>query len=398
MQAIRGDLVLFDCVERGEIFWENGCFVTGRAVYKEIDPDLSTFFWDGYITPGFIDLHVHGGGGADFMDGTPEAFRLVCQAHARHGTTRLLATSTVAAPELIERFLATCDAIMGTETGGARVAGAHFYGPYFAPGARGCHPALGLVDPHKMGPASYLDHSCIRTATVAPELLGAGEFLQECKRRGITGCMGHSHATFEQVAKGVAQGARHVDHLFCAMSDRARLRQSQAFPMRGGLLEATLAFDELTTEVIADDRHLADELLMLAYKCKGPDRLEILTDSMRAMDMPDGDYWFGAEGLGELVSKRNGVGLTLDGKGLASAVQGLDVGLRVMQRATKAPLHDLIRMLTITPARIAGLDREFGSLAHGKIADLVLLDRDLIVQGVVVAGEWVMRPASLRAT
>ena len=116
------------------------------------------------------------------------------------------------------------------------------------------------------------------------------------------------------------------------------------------------------------------------------------------MDMPDGDYWFGAEGLGELVSKRNGVGLTLDGKGLASAVQGLDVGLRVMQRATKAPLHDLIRMLTITPARIAGLDREFGSLAHGKIADLVLLDRDLIVQGVVVAGEWVMRPASLRAT
>jgi N-acetylglucosamine-6-phosphate deacetylase len=162
--------------------------------------------------------------------------------------------------------------------------------------------------------------------------------------------------------------------------------------MRGGLLEATLAIDELTTEVIADDRHLADELLYLAYKVKGPDRLALVTDSMRAMDMPDGEYWFGKDGMGEAIRKADGVGLTLDGKGLASAVQGLDVGMRAMKRASRAPLHEIIRMLTLTPARIAGLADRFGSLQVGKAADLVLLDRQLQVRGLVVAGEWVIRP------
>jgi N-acetylglucosamine-6-phosphate deacetylase len=161
--------------------------------------------------------------------------------------------------------------------------------------------------------------------------------------------------------------------------------------MRGGLFEATLALDALTTEVIADDRHLADELLYLAYKVKGPDRLALVTDSMRAMDMPDGEYWFGKDGKGEAIRKADGVGLTLDGKGLASAVQGLDVGLRAMSRASGAPLHEVVRMLTLTPARIAGLADRFGSLEEGKAADLVLLDRALQVRGVVVGGEWVVK-------
>ncbi len=391
MPVLEGDLVFPDRVEPGRIGWVGDRLTAPEPGRRADDSGADILRWDGFIAPGFLDIHVHGGDGADFMDGTVEAFHTVCRAHARHGTTRVLATSTVAPADQIDRFLDICDSMLDRPTGGARVAGAHFYGPYFAPAAKGCHPGEGLGDPAHLKPGRFLDHRCVRTATVAPELPGTAEFLQECNKRGIVGCLGHSHATFSQVAEAVASGARHVDHLFCAMSDRARLRLSQAYPMRGGLFEATLALDALTTEVIADDRHLADELLYLAYKVKGPDRLALVTDSMRAMDMPDGEYWFGKDGKGEAIRKADGVGLTLDGKGLASAVQGLDVGLRAMSRASGAPLHEVVRMLTLTPARIAGLADRFGSLKEGKAADLVLLDRALQVRGVVVGGEWVVK-------
>src|SRR5581483_2228841 len=135
-------------------------------------------------------------------------------------------------------------------------------------------------------------------------------------RRGIRCNAGHSYATFDQMLDAFAWGVRHVDHLFCAMSDRARLRQTQTYPMRGGLLEATLYFDELTTEVIADVKHLQAELLKLAFKIKGPDRLALVTDCNRALDMPDGEYVFGPRDDGEPILRRDGVGLMPDGKAL----------------------------------------------------------------------------------
>jgi N-acetylglucosamine-6-phosphate deacetylase len=197
---------------------------------------------------------------------------------------------------------------------------------------------------------------------------------------------GHSHGTFPQVEAAVGWGVKHVDHLFCAMSDRARLRQAQTFPMRGGVLEATLFFDELTTEVIADGKHLADDLLRLAFKAKSPDRLALVTDSMRAVDMPDGEYWFGAEGSGEKVRKLDNVGVTLEGTALASGVMGMDHCVRTMARATRAPMHEMIRMATLTPARILGVEQEIGSLEAGKKADLVVLDRQLQVRQVYLDG------------
>src|SRR4029079_9377079 len=184
----------------------------------------------------------------------------------------------------------------------------------------------------------------------------------------------HSFATFAQVEAAVKWGVRHVDHLFCAMSDRARLRQSQAYPMRAGVMEATLFFDELTTEVIADGKHLAPELLRFAYKCKGPDRLALVTDSMRAVDMPDGEYWFGTEGSGERVRKLDGVGVTGDGTALASGAMGMDHRVRTMHRSAGVPLPEAVRMASLTPARILGIDQDVGSLEAGKRADFVVLD------------------------
>src|SRR5207253_414680 len=167
----------------------------------------------------------------------------------------------------------------------------------------------------------------------------------------------------------------HVDHLFCAMSDRARLRQSQSYPMRGGVMEATLLFDELTTEVIADGKHLQRELLRLAYKIKGPDRLALVTDCNRALDMPDGEYLFGPLDGGEPILRRDDVGLMPDGTALASGVTGMDHAVRTFLAATGAPLEEVVRMASLTPARIAGCDAERGSIEAGKVADLVVLDR-----------------------
>jgi N-acetylglucosamine-6-phosphate deacetylase len=344
----------------------------------------------GYLVPGFVDLHVHGGAGADFMDGTAQAFRMVCQAHARHGTTSLLPTTTVARPEQYLAFLDSCRKSQREGTGGAAVVGAHFYGPYFAPEARGCHPAAPVRPPSPEEYLPYLEYAdCIRTATVAPELAGASAFVNACRAHGIRCNAGHSHATFAQVEDAIGWGVRHVDHLFCAMSDRARLRQTQSYPMRGGLLEATLFFDELTTEVIADGKHLARELLRLAYKLKGPDRLALVTDCNRALDMPDGEYLFGPMDGGEPIVRRDGVGVMPDGKALASGVMGMDHCVRTFLRWTGAPLDEVVRMASLTPARIAGCDGDRGSVVAGKRADLVVLDGELGVCEVYVGGERV---------
>jgi len=344
----------------------------------------------GYLSPGFVDLHVHGGAGADFMDGTADAFRTVCRAHARHGTTSLLPTTTVARHEQHLAFLDVCRRLKTEGTGGAAILGAHLYGPYFAAEARGCHPAAAVRAPEPSDYLPFLDYAdCITTATVAPELPGAEGFVRACRARGIRCNAGHSYATFEQVEAAIGWGVRHVDHLFCAMSDRARLRQTQTYPMRGGLLEATLFFDALTTEVIADGKHLTRELLLLAHKIKGPDRLALVTDCNRALDMPDGEYLFGPTDGGEPILRREGVGVMPDGQALASGVVGMDHCVRTYRRLTGAPLFEVVRMASLTPARIAGWDHEVGSITVGKRADLIELSEELEVRQVFLSAPMV---------
>jgi N-acetylglucosamine-6-phosphate deacetylase len=346
----------------------------------------------GYLLPGFVDLHVHGGNGADFMDGTADAFRTVLAAHARHGTTSCTPTTTVARHDQHMAFLEQVRAFRRSPASGAKVLGAHIYGPYFAPEARGCHPAAAVRAPTPADYEPFLAFADdIRTTTVAPELPGAEGFVRACRAKGIRCNAGHSHATFEQVEAAIGWGVRHIDHLFCAMSDRARLRQAQTYPMRGGVMEATLHFDELTTEVIADGKHLAPSLLKLAFRVKGPDRLALVTDAMRALDRPDGEYVFGPLDGGEPVRKVDGVGLTRDGKALASGVMGLDHCLRTFLAATGVPIPDAVRMATLTPARIAGVDAEVGSIEPRKKADLIVTDRDLNVRAVYIDGRPVSR-------
>jgi N-acetylglucosamine-6-phosphate deacetylase len=299
-----------------------------------------------------------------------------------------LATSTAAQHGQILAFLHQCRHFHNEDTGGAKVLGAHFYGPYFAEKARGCHPQGPIRPPEETEVTEFVSSAdCIRTATIAPELPGAKEFVESCMAHGIRCNAGHSHATFAQMEEAVGWGVRHVDHLFCAMSDRARLRQTQNYPMRGGVLEATLFFDELTTEVIADGKHLQAELLKLAYKIKGPDRLALVTDANRALDMPDGEYIFGPKEGGERIIRRDGVGLMPDGSALASGVMGMDHMVRTFHSLTGVPLAETVRMATLTPARIAGAEVHVGSIEVGKRADFVVLDRELNVRAVYRDGD-----------
>jgi N-acetylglucosamine-6-phosphate deacetylase len=387
---VNGRVVLADRLMEGGAVETRGERI--HAVHPRTPPlDPSKDIVDlqgGYLSPGFVDLHVHGGDGADFMDGTADAFRTICRAHACHGTTSLLPTTTVARHEQHLAFLDVCRRLKAEGTGGAAILGAHFYGPYFAPEARGCHPAAAVRPPEPADYLPFLDFAdCIATATVAPELPGAEAFVRACRQRGIRCNAGHSHATFEQVEAAIGWGVRHVDHLFCAMSDRARLRQTQTYPMRGGLMEATLFFDALTTEVIADGKHLTRELLLLAHKIKGPDRLALVTDCNRALDMPDGEYLFGPLDGGEPILRRDGVGIMPDGNALASGVMGMDHGVRTFRRLTGAPLPTVVRMASLTPARIAGWDHELGSIAAGKRADLLVLSEELEVRQVFLGGQ-----------
>jgi N-acetylglucosamine-6-phosphate deacetylase len=376
-------------VPNGTLLAEKGR-ITAVGIGITVPPHAKTIDCGGkYLSPGFVDVHVHGGAGADFMDLTVEAFRMAARCHARHGTTSLTPTSTTGPLADSFRFLDLCKELQGTAEGGSRILGGHLYGPYFAKPARGCHPQDGdYLTPARENWEPFLAYSGkgLTTLTVAAELDGANELIRAGADAGVRMNIGHSYATFEQVEAAKDAGARHIDHLFCAMSDRARLRLAQSFPMRGGVMEATLCFPELTTEVIADGWHLADSLLRMAYLVKGPDRLCLVTDSMRAVDMPDGEYWFGPKDKGTLVRRRGEVGVTPDGTALASGVMGMDHLVRVMKRATGAPLHEVIRMASLTPAKMLALSNDIGSLIIGKRADMVLLNQELNVERVWIEG------------
>lgn len=393
--VLRGNLVLPDRIlPAGAVRIEQGRIV-------EVGPSASIpkaaaefDAGDGFVVPGLVDLHVHGGDGSDFMDGTEAAFTAGLTAHARHGTTSMAVTTTVARHEQIMAVLELTRQFRERPCPtGARVMGCHFYGPYFRYEARGAHPGAAIRPPEPSEYLQYLEFAdSLVTCTVAPELPGAQGFVEACTARGIRTNVGHSWATFDQMAEAVKWGVRHVDHLFCAMSDKTRLRQQRMYPMQGGVLEATLYFDELTTEVIADGKHLSADLLLLALKFKGPDRLALVTDCNRALDMPDGNYMMGPLDGGEPMISRDGVGMMPDGKGLASSIQGMDHMVRTFMELTGRPLAEVVRMATLTPARIAGWDAEIGSLAAGKRADLVVLDRQLAVQkvlrdGIPIGGE-----------
>jgi len=347
-----------------------------------------------FVAPGFVDLHVHGGDNADFMDGTIEAFETTIRAHTRHGTTSIVPTSTVARHEQTLAFLENVRTLQrrGAEPrrGLGRVVGAHLYGPYFNEDKVGCHPRDPARPPIPAEYEQYLDFADVMlTATCAPELPGAADFYRAAAAKGVRLNAGHSNATWTEMAAAHALGLRHVDHLYCAMSSVSSLRDRCGTPMQASMLEFVLATADMTTEVIADGRHLAPELLRFVAMVKGVDRTALVTDCSRALDQPPDSYTFGPLDGGEPFYSDGSVGLLPGSPNLASSVRGMDFMVRHMHRQVGLDLPAAVRMATLTPATIVGLQDEIGSLAAGKRADLLFLDPDLTVARVLVGGEAV---------
>ena len=342
--------------------------------------------WDAsgrFLAPGFIDMHVHGGDGADFMDGDEAAFATVIASHRRHGTTGLVPTSTVATHEQTLRFLELCEHFHAT----GQVLGSHLYGPYFNEEKVGCHPLAPTRPPTKSEYGAYLRFAnSMLVATCAPELSGASDFFRDASAAGIRLNAGHSNASWSEMQVAFDLGIRHVDHFYCAMSSVPGLRDRLGVPMQASMTEFVLATNEMTTEIIADGQHLAPELLRFVVRMLGVDRVALVTDCNRALDMPPGEYVFGPHAAGVTIVSDGAVGWTADRSALASSVRGMDFMVRHMHQIVGLELPQAVRMATLTPATILGVQAELGSLEVGKRADLVLLDEQLEVGGVWMNG------------
>jgi N-acetylglucosamine-6-phosphate deacetylase len=343
---------------------------------KVVDAD------DGYVCPGFVDLHVHGGAGADYMDGTLDAFRAANRAHARHGTTTIFPTTTTGSLRQIDRMLRTASAARDSwqPDHGARLPGVHFYGPYFAPDKVGCHSKEGRRDPLPPEYEQALQSGIVKIATCAAELPGAEAFYRAAVDAGCLVTCGHSNASWTEMQRAFDAGMRHVDHFWCAMSSVASLRTRLGTPMQAGMEQFVLMNRAMSTEVIADGFHLAAELLEFAWRMIGPERLCLVTDSSRAMDCAPGRYRFGPIEDGAWFEHDGHVGRA--GDSLASSSQGMDHMVRTMKRHTSAPLHEVVRMATLTPAQRAGVAADVGSLEVHKRADLLVMNAQLAVQQV----------------
>ena len=353
---------------------------------ERIPPDAEPIDAGGlYISPGFIDIHIHGGAGSDFMDATAGDVEQVFRYHAAHGTTSLCPT-TATAP--LSEILAALDGVARyrSERRWARALGAHIEGPYLSMSKRGCHLPEYVRNPLPAEWCQILERGPIASMTLAPELEGARELIQELHRRGARASAGHSEALFHEIEEAADWGVTHVTHLYCAMTDAMNNRwRGTPHPRSAGIVEAVYLDDRLSSELITDGKHLSREMLRLAFRNKGYERLAIVTDAMRGAGMPDGQYTFGPR-HGLVATVRNREARTPDGTALASSVFPMNEMVRTFRDLAGCPLWQAVRMASLTPAEIIGVADEFGSLAAGKWADLVLFDDALNVSAVFVGG------------
>lgn len=342
-----------------------------------------------YISPGFVDIHVHGGAGADFMDGTVEAAQLACAAHLRHGTTCIFPTTTTGSIQQILSMLQSCRDLSELDRV-PLLPGVHLYGPYFAADKVGCHSAEGRRSPMESEFTEYFRTGFVRIATCAAELDGARDFYQLAREHRCLITCGHSNSSWSEMQAAFDVGMRHVDHFWCAMSSVPSLRQRFNVPMQASMAEFVLMNEAMSTEVIADGWHLSPELLEFAYRMLGPQRLCLVTDCNRALDLPAGDYRFGNLQDGSWFRSDGQVGWAPDGSSLASSIQGMDHMVRHMIKATSASLPEVIRMASLTPAERTGVSEQVGSIEVGKRADLLVLDMSLSIESVFLEGERVV--------
>jgi N-acetylglucosamine-6-phosphate deacetylase len=386
-QVIKNGTVLtpYRMIQAGTVVIEDGKIAgihdSPMTVSDAIEIDATGQF----VSPGFIDIHIHGGGGFDFMDGTPEAFLRIAELHARYGTTALVPTTLTAEKEDLLQTLDAYEQANRSNTKGATFLGMHLEGPYFALSQRGAQDPRYIRNPD---PAEYEQilaySSSIVRWSAAPELDGAIAFGQRLRQQGILAAIAHTDALYDDVLEAYENGYSLVTHLYSAMSGVTR---RNAFRY-AGVIESALLLD-LDVELIGDAIHVPAPLLKLVYKVKGADRIALITDAMRAAGMPEGESTLGSLKNGLRVIVEDGVAKLPNRSAFAGSVATTNQLVRNMVKLADVSLLDAVRMASTTPARIMGVDHRKGTLAKGKDADIVLIGNDLTVSLTMIQGKIV---------
>jgi len=376
----------------GETFAGNVVLKDGRIEYvgsevPQVTEDVKIIDAKGcYVAPGFIDMHTHGAGGADFMDGTVEAYLTAARMHAIHGTTLLYPTTLTSTNEALYGSFDTYLRAQAQNTDGAQFGGMHLEGPYFSPMYAGAQDPRYLRNPR---PEEYLEilDRCPALArwSFAPELEGSEEFAAELRKRGIVASIGHTNATFGECDAAYKAGASLMTHFYSCMSTVSR---RNAFRY-AGTIEYGYIQDGMDIEIIADGIHVPQDLLHLLLKIKGVERISLVTDSMRAAGMPEGPSILGGLESGQEVIVEDGVAKLLDRTAFAGSVATADRLVRTMVQTAGCSMADAVRMITENPARVMGISDRKGALKAGMDADVVIFDDNVNIKNTIINGKIV---------
>nr|WP_186337738.1 MULTISPECIES: N-acetylglucosamine-6-phosphate deacetylase [Streptomyces] len=350
-----------------------GRHITGTAPAGAPELDVSGH----WLVPGFVDLHNHGGGGASFS-GTAEQILTAIRTHRAHGTTTLVASTVTDEMDLLVRQAGLLSEL--AEQGD--IAGVHFEGPFISPCRKGAHSEALLRDPEPAEVRKLIDaaRGQARMLTLAAELPGGINSVRLLAEHGVIAAIGHTDATYEQTVDAIEAGATVATHLFNAMPALGHRTP--------GPVAALLEDERVTVELINDGTHLHPAALELAFRHAGADRVAFITDAMDAAGTGDGRYM-----LGPLeVEVSEGVARLVEGGSIAGSTLTLDRAFKRAVTVDRLPVEDAVKALSANPARLLGLSDRIGSLEPGKDADLVLLDADFDVRGVMRRGEWVVAP------
>ena len=377
-----GKIVLEDKIEENKfLVTENGKIL---GIFDQVPQryDVKYNLEGNYISSGFVDIHVHGGGGYDFNDATSEAFIGAAKEHLKHGSTAIMPTLVACSNSELKECI-SCYSDLNKETREMpRFLGLHLEGPYIS------LKQSGAIDPNYIKIPIYEEYfellnstNAIKRMTVAPELKGAMELGDELKKKGIVVSIGHSDAEYSQIKEALLHGFTHVTHLYSAMS---MVHRKKAY-RKLGVVESTYLLDDLTTEIITDGCHLPIELIELIIKIKGTDKICLITDAMRGAGMPNGtETVLGSLKNGKKVVIEEDVAFMPDMSCFAGSTCTADRCIRTLYKNTDIPLWEIVKMMTLNPCKVLNIDNEYGRIRQGYPADFVVFDEDIKIKHVLL--------------
>ncbi len=336
-----------------------------------------------FVAPGFIDIHVNGGGGGDTLDASLESLQKMVKTHARGGTTSMVPTIVTASIDDMCGAVNTvrqakADDIMD----GSEILGAFLEGPYITKEQKGAHNPRYIILPDPKEYRRFLEMAeDVIMVGLAPELPGAFELIRELHKENIRSAIAHTNATYREVITAIEAGCTHIVHLFSSMS--SMFRKPGRSEKYAGVTEAALLCDELTVEIIGDGKHVPESLMRLTLKAKSLETICSVTDAMRAAGLKPGRYT-----LGDLdIIVEDNVAVLPDRSCYAGSVATMDLCVRNMVTLGGLTVAEAVKTATINPARVIGAEDRKGSLVPGKDADIVIFDENIDIYSTIVAGK-----------